>query len=161
MTFVIIDLSLSGIRIILGLLGIVAPQAIEPGNPLYPTVPFELTANISIGAFGILAGVLLLCKEASGVIFGWLKVVLAVFGLGVAAWQIVLMTGSEGAGQDSAEALGDTIFAGALLLVCAALLVCYAIAVSKAAKVIKARKAYYAAARGLGSATVQEFPELG
>ena len=140
MTFVIMDLVFSCIRIIFGLTGIANSGAIASDNPLHATVPFELTANFGMGSFGIIAAILLLMKRPAGPPLGWVKIVFAILGIIVGVWQLGVMPLPEGGKEEAAMRIGFALGGGVVLIIRVGLLVCYTIAVTRAAKLFKTHR---------------------
>jgi len=140
MTFVIMDLVFSCLRIIFGLSGIADSGAIASDNPLHATVPFELTANFGMGVFGIIAAILLLGKRPLGPAIGWVKIVFAILGIIVGVWQLSVTPLPEGGGDAKAMRIGFALGGGFVLILRVGLLVCYTIAVTQAAKLFKTHR---------------------
>jgi hypothetical protein len=142
MTFIIMDVVFSALRLVYGTMGLGAFSIVEKTSPLYATLLPEVLINYGMGILGLIAAIMILNKKRAGIPFGWIKVVFAAAGLVVATWQGVLQFEAiNPAETPEGFEVGFVLGAVGAAIVRAGLLICYAIALKKAAEKLDARDA--------------------
>ncbi len=111
----IIDLVFSGVRLPLGLFGILGYQVLkESHSPLVPTIPFEIACALGVAVFGVTADILGLMRKPAAVWVGCLALLATLGSQGVGLWQVGIQ--SEQFPADSPQRVGFYIGAGFMLI---------------------------------------------
>lgn len=79
--------------VLFGLMMLLQPQPPDAvANPLQPTLPLEVLTGGAIVLFGLVANIALLLKQRWGVPIGYLTAVGSLANMGVALWQLTLLS---------------------------------------------------------------------
>jgi hypothetical protein len=133
MTFIIMDLVFSCLRIPMVALSIFGYTEIEPTDPIYQTTLFEIMTGLGIILFGILANILILVKKRIGCSLAWGNVLVTISSIMVGLWQASIVFGSSDI-DEGPEKVGVILGGSCAIIIRVGILVCYIIAVLKAQK---------------------------
>jgi hypothetical protein len=122
-TMFIIDLVLCGLRGILVVFSLVGYSTMGANEPLMATAIYEILTGVVIAGVGLLANILLLCRQGWAVVLGYVTSLATVASVGVGLWQLSLM--APQAGGDPAQQAGFMAGAGCSLVFRLILIVLY------------------------------------
>ena len=131
LTIVIMDLVFCVLRVVIGLFGLVGYAVIPEGNPLRPTIIFEVITAEGIGVFGILANTFILLKKRIGIPLSAICILFTVLNMLVGAWQGYLQVPAD---MGTPEGIGFVVGAVVVMAIRLALLILYVMAILGARK---------------------------
>jgi len=143
--YMITDLVLCSLRALAVLMGIVGYLAIQqnanipgvpkPDSPLAQTAIFEILTGLGIVVFGFAANIMILRKNPSGIVFGYLALLATVASMAVGIWQSSVMA-EDAAPPGSPEAAAVVVGVVLAIVFRVVLAVLYFVALSMARKAL-------------------------